>query len=195
MKMAKAECKRMSPRRSLSDVKVQPEGRRRGPHFCFSPRMRLASVRAVSNNPVYSFFATRASLAPFFLRIALASIFFYQGAQKAFGWFGGPGWNNTIALWTSADNYGLPYLVAAIFLIGELAVCLALFLGFLTRLAALAVVAIMGGILIFVQDASTFESVEVPILLIATGISLMITGAGSFSMDRAISVNLLPQVG
>ena len=157
--------------------------------------MGLASVRAVSSNPVYSFFATRASLAPFFLRMALFSVFFYHGVQKTFGWFGGPGWNTTISLWTSADNYGVPYLVAAIFLVGELAVCLALFFGFLTRLAALAVVAVMGGILIFIQDTSTFESVEFPILLIATGISLMITGAGSFSMDRAISVNLLPQVG
>jgi putative oxidoreductase len=157
--------------------------------------MRLVSVRAVSSNPVYSFFATPASFAPFFLRIALAAVFFFHGVQKTFGWFGGPGWSNTIALWTSADNYGLPYVLAAFFLVGELAVCLALFFGFLTRLAALAVVAIMGGILIFVQDTTTFESVEFPILLIAVGLSLMITGAGSFSMDRAISVNLLPQVG
>ena len=164
-------------------------------HFCFSPRTRLASVRGVSNNPVYSFFATPGSFAPFFLRLALAAVSFYHGVQKTFGWFGGPGWNSTIALWTSAENYNLPYVVVALLLVTELAVCLALLFGFLTRLAAFAVVLIVGGILIFVQEGSTFEAVEFPILLIAAGLSLMITGGGHFSVDRAISVNLLPQVG
>ena len=164
-------------------------------HFCFSPRTRLASVRGVSNNPVYSFFATPGSFAPFFLRLALAAVSFYHGVQKTFGWFGGPGWYSTIALWTSPENYNLPYVVVALLLITELAICLALLFGFLTRLAALAVVLIMGGILIFVQEGSTFEAVEFPILLIAAGLSLMITGGGHFSVDRAISVNLLPQVG
>ena len=149
----------------------------------------------MSNNPVYSFFATPGSFAPFFLRLALAAVSFYHGVQKTFGWFGGPGWNSTIALWTSAENYNLPYVVVALLLVTELAVCLALLFGFLTRLAALAVVLIMGGILIFVQEGSTFEAVEFPILLIAAGLSLMITGGGHFSVDRAISVNLLPQVG
>ena len=164
-------------------------------HFCFSPRTRLASVRGVSNNPVYSFFATPGSFAPVFLRLALAAVSFYHGVQKTFGWFGGPGWNNTIALWTSAENYNLPYVVVALLLVTELAICLALLFGFLTRLAAFAVVFLMGGILIFVHGGSTFEAVEFPMLLIAAGLSLMITGGGHFSVDRAISVNLLPQVG
>ena len=158
-------------------------------------RTRLASVRGVSNNPIYSFFATPGSFAPFFLRLALAAVSFYHGAQKTFGWFGGPGWNSTIALWTSAENYNLPYLLVALLLVAELAVCLALLFGFLTRLAALAVVLIMGSILIFFLEGSNFEAVEFPILLIAAGLSLMITGGGYFSVDRAISVNLLPQVG
>ncbi len=149
----------------------------------------------MSNNPVYSFFATPGSFAPVFLRLALAAVSFYHGVQKTFGWFGGPGWNSTIALWTSAENYNLPFVVVALLLVTELAVCLALLFGFLTRLAALAVVFIIGGILIFVHEGSNFEAVEFPILLIAAGLSLMITGGGHFSVDRAISVNLLPQVG
>ena len=123
-------------------------------------------------------------------------MFFHHGVQKTFGWFGGPGWNSTIALWTSADNYNLPYVLVVLLLVAELAVCLALLFGFLTRLAALCVILIMGGVLIFVHGGSTtFEAVEFPILLIAAGLSLMITGGGYFSVDRAISVNLLPQVG
>ncbi len=149
----------------------------------------------MSNNPVYSFFATPGSFAPFFLRLALAAVSFYHGMQNTFGWFGGPGWNSTIALWTSADSHNLPYFLVAFLLVAELAVCLALVLGFLTRLAALAVVLIMGGVLIFVYGGATFEAFQFPILLIAAGLSLMITGGGYLSVDRAISVNLLPQVG
>jgi putative oxidoreductase len=149
----------------------------------------------VSNNPVYSLFATPGSFAPFFLRLALATVFFYHGVQKTFGWFGGPGWNGTIALWTSAENYNLPYVLVGFLLVAELVVCLALLFGFLTRLAALVVVLMMGGVLIFVHEGMTFEAIEFPILLIAAGLSLMITGGGYFSMDRALSVNLLPQVG
>ncbi len=122
-------------------------------------------------------------------------MFFYHGVQKTFGWFGGPGWNSTIALWTSAENYNLPYVLVGFLLVAELAVCLALLFGLLTRLAALVVVLMTGGVLIFVHEGTTFEAVEFPILLIAAGLSLMITGGGYFSMDRAVSVNLLPHVG
>lgn len=149
----------------------------------------------MSNNPIYSFFATPGSFAPFFLRLALAAVFLYHGVQKTFGWFGGAGWNNTMALWTSSDGYDLPHFVVAFLLVAELAVCWGLLLGFLTRLAALAVVIIMGVVLIFVHGGTTFEAVEFPLVLLAAGLSLVITGGGHFSLDRAISVNLLPQVG
>ena len=185
----------MKPRRAVSTPEILLGEAEGGRHFCFSPRTRVVTVRAVSNNPVYSFFATPGSFAPFFLRLALATVFFYHGVQKTFGWFGGPGWNSTIALWTSAENYNLPYVLVGFLLVAELAVCLALLFGFLTRLAALVVVLMMGGVLIFVHEGTTFEAVEFPILLIAAGLSLMITGGGYFSMDRAVSVNLLPQVG
>jgi Predicted membrane protein len=148
----------------------------------------------VSNNPVYSFFATRGSFAPFFLRLALAAIFFYHGMQDVFGWFGGSGWNKTTTLWMSAEGYDLPYAVVVLLLVSEIAVCLALFFGLFTRLAALAVVT-LGSVLIFVHGGTTFDAFETQILLMATGLSLMITGGGYLSMDRAISVNLLPQVG
>jgi putative oxidoreductase len=169
--------------------------RRGGRQFYFSLRNHLVSVRRVPNNPIYNFFATPGSFAPFFLRLALAAVFFYHGVQKTFGWFGGQGWNSTMALWTSAEGYNLPYVIVAFLLVAELAVCLGLLFGFLTRLAALAVVFIMGAVLIFVHGGTTFEAVEFPLVLLAAGLSLVITGGGHFSLDRAISVNLLPNVG
>ena len=149
----------------------------------------------MANNPVYSFFATRGSFAPFFLRLTVAAIFFYHAAQKTLGWFGGDGWQKTMALWTSTEGYSLPYLVVAFLLVAEVAVSLGLLFGFLTRLAALAVVLIMAVVLIFVHGGTTFEAVEFPLVLLAAGLSLLITGGVYFSLDRAISVNLLPQVG
>jgi putative oxidoreductase len=163
--------------------------------FAFPTLGGLLASGAVPNNPVYSFFATRGSLAPVFLRLALAVVFFFHGVQQTFGWFGGRGWTNTIALWTSAENYGLPFVLAALILVAQLAVPLALLFGFLTRLAAFAVVLMIAGWLIFVQEVTRFESAEFSIVVIAAALSLVITGGGSFSLDRAISVNLLPQVG
>ena len=92
-------------------------------------------------------------------------------------------------------GYNLPYIIVAFLLIAELAVCLGLLFGFMTRLAALAVVIIMGIVLIFVHGGTTFEAVEFPLILLAAGLSLIATGGGYFSLDRAISVNLLPSVG
>ena len=164
-------------------------------HFCFSACGVLVSLRGVSTNPVYAFFVTPKSLAPFFLRITLAVVFFYHGTQKAFGWFDGDGWQQTIALWNAAEGFRLPYFLAALLIIAELAVSLSLLLGFLTRLAALVVVVIMACALMFIYGGTTFEAVEYPLVLMAVGLALAFTGGGYLSMDRAISVNLLPQVG
>jgi len=149
----------------------------------------------VSSNPVYSFFATPGSLAPFFLRMALAAVFFYHGMQKAFGWFGGDGWNGTIEAWTSAESLGMPYLIVAVMIVSELGIALSLFLGFLTRLGGLGVVVIMLGALFYIHGGSSFEAIEYPVLLLASGLALVFIGGGNFSIDRGISSNLLPVVG
>ena len=44
------------------------------------------------------------------------------------GGFEGEGWQKTMALWTSAEGYSLPYLVVAFLLVAELAVSLGLLL-------------------------------------------------------------------
>ncbi len=167
-----------------------------GRHFSFSHLTRVVSVRGVSNNPVYSFFATPGSFAPFFLRLALAAVFFYHGAQKTFGWFGGEGWNEYDgALDECRTGTTFPMSSSAFFSSLNSLCPLGLLFGFLTRLAALAVVIIMAVVLIFVHGGTTFEAVEFPLVLLAAGLSLVITGGGYFSLDRAISVNLLPNVG
>ncbi len=157
---------------------------------------RFVSVRPVSSNPVYLFFATRANLGPLVLRLALATIFFYHGTRAVFGWFGGDGWQATIAAWTeSSSGFSLSYIMAAFVMVADVLISVALFFGFLTRLAALGVVLIMGGSLIFLYTYTTFESIELPVLVMTSGLSLFFLGGGSLSIDRAIGTNLLPYVG
>ena len=58
-----------------------------------------------------SFLATDRSLAPVALRAALAVAMFPHGAQKAFGWFGGYGFEGTMAWF--AEQVGVPAPLAA----------------------------------------------------------------------------------
>ena len=156
----------------------------------------LIRFRPVTNNPVFHFFHTPGNAGPLVLRMAAAGIFFFHGTQKALGWFGGPGWQGTIQTWTSATGLGLPDVIAPLVMVAELAICLALFFGLFTRLAGFAVVVIMSGALFIVsKHAPGIENLELPFLVWASGIALLCLGGGAFSIDRAISKNILPIVG
>ncbi len=152
-------------------------------------------MRGVSNNPIYSLFATPASFAPLFLRLSLVVIFFYHGAQKAFGWFGGEGWNATLQAWGAAEGANLSPVATASLIIAELVIPVFLMFGFLTRPTALFVVVLMIGELFYVAGEGGFLVLELPIMLLTAGLSLLFIGGGRLSIDRGISLNLLPTVG
>lgn len=148
----------------------------------------------VTNNPVYHFFHTPGNPGPFLIRMAVAAIFFYHGAQKALGWFGGPGWDTTLASWTTA--LGLPAFLGAIVIASELLISVSLFFGFLTRLSGLGVVAIMSGaVVVLVRGGAGIMDLELPVLVCTAGLALFFLGGGALSLDRAISRNILPVVG
>src|ERR1041385_6864209 len=69
-----------------------------------------------------------------FLRIGLGVVFFAHGAQKVFGWFGGPGLAGTVGL---MGQMGIPAPPAYIAAFTEFFGGLAVLLGVLTRLASL----------------------------------------------------------
>ena len=161
-----------------------------------APSPTLIPCHPVSNNPVYHFFHTPGNAGPFVLRLATAMIFFYHGTQQALGWFGGAGWHSTIHTWTSAPGPCLPAILAPVVMVCELAICIALFLGFFTRLAGTGVVVIMSGALYMVGKSSpVLTDLELPLMLWAAGLALLFLGGGGLSIDRAISRNLLPVVG
>lgn len=127
--------------------------------------------------------------------MALAAVFFYHGSQKAFGWFGGDGWQATLDLWAQAPGAHLPSVMMSVVIAAEVAAAVGLFLGFLTRLAGLSVFLIMSGALFYIHGGTTFDAVEYPLVLMAAGMALAFIGGGHLSVDRVISSNLLPVVG
>jgi len=127
--------------------------------------------------------------------MTLVAIFLYQGGQKAFGWFGGEGWLATVHAWTSAEDVNMPTVLISAAIIAELVVVVLLFFGLLTRLGGLLVVVLMGAAIFYVHGGTTFENVQLPLTILASGLALLFMGGGHLSIDRAIGSTLLPTIG
>jgi putative oxidoreductase len=129
------------------------------------------------------------------LRVLLGVVFFPHGAQKALGWFGGHGLEGTLNFFTT--NMGVPLVVAILVVAAEFLGAIGLIVGFLTRLAALGIAAVMAGAIWMVHLPNGFfmnwsgkqagEGFEYHLLAIAIAIALMIKGGGLASVDRALS--------
>jgi putative oxidoreductase len=127
------------------------------------------------------------------LRFGLGAVFFAHGAQKLLGWFGGEGWDASVRMLGSMVATPLaPWVI-----IGEFFGALLLMLGFLTRVAAVVVTAIMLGAISMVHAPNGFfmnwtgtqagEGYEFHILVIAMAMALLIRGGGSASVDLALT--------
>jgi putative oxidoreductase len=129
------------------------------------------------------------------LRLTLAAVMFPHGAQKLLGWFGGYGFEGTMGYLT--QGMGLPWVVAALVIAIEFFGPIALALGFLSRVAAAGVAAVMVGAVLtsHVQHgffmnwsgAQAGEGFEFHLLVLAITAALMIRGSGDLSLDRRIS--------
>ena len=128
-------------------------------------------------------------------RIVLAIIFFAHGSQKAFGWFGGPGFDNAIAIFQT--TMGIPAPLTVFVMFTELAGSIGLALGLLTRVAALGLMGLMvvapfaNGLYpqFFMNWTGKFthEGFEYHLLAIALLLGLLVRGGGSWSVDHAIT--------
>jgi putative oxidoreductase len=126
---------------------------------------------------------TKNALGPLIIRLALAVIFLYHGQQLA------SAKTNYGANWMSGEE-GHPAQPAAIQMAvawGELIGGCAMALGFLTRLAALGIIAIMAGAIATVHLPHGFDlskgGYEYNFAIIAMCLALVLTGAGTLSMD------------
>ena len=129
-----------------------------------------------------------------FSRIALGVVLFAHGSQKLLGWFGGFGFEGTMGFFT--DTIGLPWIVGFLVIIIEFFGSLSLILGFATRLWSFAVFILTLGIIQTVHyqygffmnwmGAQKGEGIEFFLLMAGLAVSLVISGAGKFSIDSFI---------
>jgi len=128
------------------------------------------------------------------LRLVLGVVFFAHGAQKLLGWFGGFGFQGTMGAMNHLGvSAPLVYLIIAVEFFGGLG----LIFGFLTRIPAFGVLGLMiGAIFMFHLPNGFFmnwygnqkgEGFEFHLLAMASAATLLLRGAGPFSVDRTLS--------
>ena len=86
------------------------------------------------------------------VRIVLGVVFFAHGAQKALGWFGGRGLQSTVRAFR--EQLQIPAPLALLSVAAEFLGGLGLIVGFLSRIAALGIAAVMIVALIAVHGKS-----------------------------------------
>lgn len=146
-------------------------------------------------NLVALVFATYPSWSHLVVRIALGIIFFAHGAQKTFGWFGGPGLSATIQ---GFRQMNVPPAATVLAAFTECVGGLALILGVLARPSAIGLIGVMlvavakvharnGFFLNFSMTPGRGHGYEYNLALLAMALSILIGGAGVFSIDRLIA--------
>jgi putative oxidoreductase len=126
------------------------------------------------------------------LRLVVGLLFAAHGAQKAFGWFGGPGMAGATGF-VGSLGFRNPTIWAYQLMLAELLGGLALAVGFLTPLAALALVIDMIVAIALVKWQNGFFAgnggYEFELVLLAVPVALVATGPGKYSLDRALSLD------
>lgn len=117
------------------------------------------------------------------LRIVLGYIFIREGSGKLLGWFGGGGFAAACQYFT---ELGIPFPVLNTFLVSSVEFFggVALFVGFLTRLAAIPLAIAMVAAIFTAHIGGGWSY---PVLIIAVCVALFHNGAGPFSLDKALS--------
>jgi putative oxidoreductase len=137
---------------------------------------------------------TRNDVVPLVLRLILGIVMFAHGAQKMLGWFGGPGFQDTI---TGMQAQGIPPFLTVLVVIAEFFGSLGLIAGFLTRLSALGIGTVMIGAIFLAHLPFGFfmnwggtqkgEGFEYHLLAIGLALALIIRGGGAWSLDYLLS--------
>ena len=132
-------------------------------------------------------------------RLILAMVMFPHGAQKLLGSFGGSGFSSSLE--HLVEDYGVWPVFAFLTILVEFFGPLALAIGFLTRIAALGIGAVMVGAAVLVHLPYGFfmnwfgkaggEGFEYHILVLGLVAVLLIEGGGLLSVDRFLTSRLV----
>jgi putative oxidoreductase len=128
------------------------------------------------------------------LRGVLGAVMFPHGAQKALGWFGGGGFDGTMAYFT--ETLSLPVVLGVLVIAAEFLGSLLLLLGVATRFTAASIGVVMAGAATVVHAPNGFfmnwfgnqagEGFEFHLLAIAIAAALVLRGGGRWSLDRKL---------
>jgi putative oxidoreductase len=144
-------------------------------------------------------FVTEDTWALLVLRLALGIVLLAHGSQKVLGLFGGPGLSGTFKMFGSM---GIPPFFSTLDIAAEFLGGLFLIIGFLTRISALGIAAVMVVAVYMVHWQNGFfmnwfgrmpagkEGFEFHILAFGAAIALAIKGGGRLSLDRAAAKKL-----
>lgn len=124
----------------------------------------------------------------FLLRVVAGLLLAGHGAQKLFGWFGGPGLEGASGFLSSL-GYRRPRPLAATQGLAELGGGLSLALGLLTPLGAAAIIGMMVNAIGSAHWSkglwATRGGYEYPLVLLTLAAALAFTGPGAVSVDAA----------
>jgi len=139
-------------------------------------------------------FATRNDLTGFITRLTLGLVMFPHGAQKVFGWFGGPGFTGEMKFFT--ETLHMPWLLAFAVIVIEFSGSISLIIGFASRLWAVAMIFLFIGIIFTGHVDNGFfmnwygdqkgEGYEYHLLIIGLSLATLIGGSGKYSVDRIL---------
>jgi putative oxidoreductase len=140
-------------------------------------------------------FGTFPSRSLLIVRVVLGVIFFAHGAQKVFGWFGGPGLRGTIDYFR--QSLGIPPAATVLAALIECLGGLAMIVGFLVRPTAVGLIVVMlvaiakvhwahGFFLNWSLEPGKGHGFEMNLALIGMALALLVGGAGVLSIDRLI---------
>lgn len=143
-------------------------------------------------------FLTNKSLQAAIIRLTLGIVILPHGAQKALGMFGGFGFEGTMGFFTNVVH--LPYAIGLIVIATEFIGSISIILGFATRVWSSLMICVFIGIIYTTHWGAGFfmdwfgqnpkpnnEGFEFDLLVLGMSISLVRSGAGSYSIDRLIA--------
>jgi putative oxidoreductase len=141
---------------------------------------------------------TNESTALTIVRIVLGLIIFPHGAQKLLGWFGGYGFNGTMGWFTGVLH--LPWIVGLLVILLEFFGSLFLIFGIGTRIISIGFIGMFTGIILTAHRDNGFfmnwagtqagEGFEFHLLVIGMALTLLIGGAGKYSVDHSLQARL-----
>ncbi|CAH2031769.1 DoxX family protein [Trichlorobacter ammonificans] len=130
------------------------------------------------------------AVAPLCIRIPLGLIFLAHGSQKLLGLFGGNGLTATFRIFE--EKMGIPPIFTLLAIIAEFGGGLGVLTGFLTRVSAAGIAAVMAVAIYKVHWAHGFflnaagQGIEFTLALFGMSLYLVINGGGNWCIDRLI---------